>query len=334
MLITVQSFTTFSIAAFLSVYGAFSQQPAILGAGAALAGGVGSTNLVGSRRKNSESSLKDRAVEDLNRRLQTVEKRANTIIARESHQNAQIDRLNNDAFATQETLARLSKQFQASNTKYNLLLGGLRKTQTENRRQQFTIAAQEQEISDREAEIDRLNSLVSSPAKCDALPGLLPTTHLLVDGTALRYVVQELGLINYQALLAKFTQGAANVNAKFYLADVGTKGQKQFISYLEKIGFEVLLFPVIDIGGGQYKTKGDDVQIAIDAVNVAAGDRVILVCGGDSDFFPVVNRLEEMEIDFTVVAYLKNTGAALKEAAGDRLVDLATVRAECAACHD
>ena len=58
------------------------------------------------------------------------------------------------------------------------------------------------------------------------------------------------------------------------------------------------------------------------------------MCGGDSDFFPVVDRLKEMEIDFTVVAYLKNTGAALKEAAGDRLVDLAAVRAECAACHN
>ena len=121
---------------------------------------------------------------------------------------------------------------------------------------------------------------------------------------------------------------------KFYLADVGTKGQKQFISYLKKIGFEVLLFPVIDIGGGKYKTKGDDVQIAIDAVNVTSGDRVILVCGGDSDFFPVVDRLKEMEIDFTVVAYLKNSGAALKKAAGENLVDLAAVRAECAACRN
>ena len=333
MLITLQSFTTFSIAAFLAVYGAFSQQPAILGAGAALAGGVGSTNLVGSRRKNGESSLTDRSAEVFIRRIQTLEKCENTRRASESDQNDQIARLKNDAFATQETLDRLSKQFQASNTKYNLLLGGLRKTQTENRRQQFTIAAQEQEITDKEAEIDRLNSLVSSPAQSDALPAL-PTTHVLVDGTAVYYVVRELGLINYQALLGKLTQGAANVNAKFYLADVGTKGQKQFIKYLNKVGFEVILFPVIDIGGGEYKVKGDDVQISIDAVNVAPGDRVVLVCGGDSDFFPVVNRLEEMEIDFTVVAYLKNTGTALKEAAGDRLVDLAAVRAECAACHN
>jgi hypothetical protein len=103
---------------------------------------------------------------------------------------------------------------------------------------------------------------------------------------------------------------------------------------LEKIGFEVILFPIIDIGGGKYKVKGDDVQISIDAVNVVSGDRVILCCGGVSDYFPVVNRLTEMEIDFTVVAYLKNTGAALKEAAGDRLVDLAAVRAECAACRN
>jgi uncharacterized LabA/DUF88 family protein len=333
MLIAGKYSITLSIAAFLAGCGFLSQQPALVGAGAGLAGGLGSTNLVGSRRKNGESSLTGRFA-DLDRRLQTAEKRVNASLARESHRNDQIDRLTNDALVAQEAIDRLNHQVRGNTTKGNLLLEGLRKAQTENRRQRATIATQEQEITDREAKIEQLNSLVSSPAQNDALPTLPTTTHVLVDGTALYYVVQELGLINYQALLAKFTQGAANVSAKFYLADVGTKGQKQFIKYLNKIGFEVLLFPVIDIGGGEYKTKGDDVQISIDAVNVAPGDRVILVCGGDSDFFPVVNRLKEMEIDLTVVAYLKNTGAALKEAAGDRLIDLAAVRAECAACHN
>jgi uncharacterized LabA/DUF88 family protein len=332
MLIAGKSFILISISAFLTGCGVFSQQPAIVGAGAGLAGGLGSTNLVGSRRKNGESSLTGRFA-DLDRRVQTLEKRLNTSLARESNRNDQIDHLTNDVLVAQENIDRLSNQVQINTTKGNLLLEGLRKAQTENHHQRATIAAQEQKITDKETEIDRLNSLVSSPAQSDALRAL-PTTHVLVDGTAVYYVVRELGLINYQALLGKLTQGAANVNAKFYLADVGTKGQKQFIKYLNKVGFEVILFPVIDIGGGEYKVKGDDVQISIDAVNVAPGDRVVLVCGGDSDFFPVVNRLEEMEIDFTVVAYLKNTGTALKEAAGDRLVDLAAVRAECAACHN
>ena len=332
MLIAEKSFITLSIAALLAGYGALSQQSALVGAGAGLAGGLGSTNLVGSRRKNSESSLTDRSA-DFNLRLQTLEKRANTNLARESHQNDRIERLSNDAIVAQAALDRLNHQVRVNTTKGNLLLKGLRKAQTENHHQRAMIAVQKREITDKEAKIDLLNSLVSTPAQSDALP-TLPTTYFLVDGAALRYVGQELGLINYQALLAKFTQGAANVNAKFYLADVGTKGQKQFIKYLNKVGFEVILFPVIDIGGGKYKVKGDDVQISIDAVSVASSDRVILVCGGDSDYFPVVDRLKEMEIDFTVVAYLKNTGAALKEAAGDRLVDLAAVRAECAACHN
>jgi len=332
MLIAGKYFILSSVAALLTGVGIFSQQPAILGVGAGLAGGLGSSNLVGSRRKHVESSELGRLAH-LNGRLQTLEKRANTSLARESHQNAQSDRLTNDAIVAQAALDRLNHQVQINTTKGNLLLEGLRKAQTDNHRYRATIAAQEQKIGDRQAKIEQLNSLVSSSSQNDALP-TLPTTHFLVDGTALYYVVQELGLIDYKALLAKFTQGAANVNAKFYLADVGTKGQKQFISYLKKIGFELLLFPVIDIGGGEYKTKGDDVQIAIDAVNVTSGDRVILVCGGDSDFFPVVDRLKEMEIDFTVVAYLKNSGAALKKAAGENLVDLAAVRAECAACRN
>lgn len=326
MLGTKQSFIPWVIAVAISGFGMISQQPAILGAGAVLAGGIGSTNLARPRHKNTESS-------DLNRRLQTLEKRVNTNLARESHQNAQIDRLTNDTLVAQEALDRLNQQVQVHNTKSNLLLQGLRKAQTDNHRHRAIIADREQEIANNQAKIEQLNSLVSSPAQNDEILAP-PTTHFLVDGTALYYVVQELGLINYKALLAKFTQGAANVNAKFYLADVGTKGQKQFISYLKKIGFEVLLFPVIDIGGGEYKVKGDDVQISIDAVNVAPGDKVILCCGGDADFFPVVCRLKEMEINFSVVAYLKNTGAALKEAAGEHLVDLAAVRAECAACRN
>ena len=331
MLIAEKSFITLSIAALLAGYGALSQQSALVGAGAGLAGGLGSTNLVGSRRKDGGASLTDRSA-DFNLRLQTLEKRANTNLAGESHQNDRIERLSNDAIVAQAALDRLNHQVRVNTTKGNLLLKGLRKAQTENHHQRAMIAVQKREITDKEAKIDLLNSLVATPAQGDAIP--VPTTYFLVDGAALRYVGQELGLINYQALLAKFTQGAANVNAKFYLADVGTKGQKQFIKYLNKVGFEVILFPVIDIGGGKYKVKGDDVQISIDAVSVASSDRVILVCGGDSDYFPVVDRLKEMEIDFTVVAYLKNTGAALKEAAGDRLVDLAAVRAECAACHD
>jgi type II secretory pathway pseudopilin PulG len=332
MLITEKSISSFAIPLAITVFGMFSQQPAILGTGMGLAGGIGATNLVRSRRKNVESAAMVQ-LKDMNRRLQTLEKGKNTGIVRESHQNAQIARLTNDAIATKENLDRLNHQVQINTTQYNLVLGGLRKAQTENHRHRAIIAAQEQEIANKEAKIDRLNYLVSSSAQNNAIPAR-PTTHVLIDGTALYYVVQDLGLINYQALLAKFTEGAADVNAKFYLADLNTDGQKRFISYLEKIGFEVILFPIIDIGGGEYKVKGDDVQISIDAVNVASGDRVILCCGGDSDYFPVVNRLTEMEIDFTVVAYLKNTGAALKEAAGDRLVDLAAVRAECAACRN
>jgi uncharacterized LabA/DUF88 family protein len=328
MLGTKQSFIPWVIALAISGFGMVSQHPSIVGIGAGLAGGIGSTNLVRPRRNNSEAV---RATVDI--KFQTLNKNLSAVIEREERQDVQIQNLTDEAIVAQAALDRLSNQVQINTTKGNLLLEGLRKAQTENHRHRAIIAAQEQEITDKEAKIEQLNSLVSSPAQNEALPAL-PTTHFLVDGTAIYYVVQELGLINYQALLAKFTQGAANVNAKFYLADVGTKGQKQFISYLEKIGFEVLLFPVIDIGGGKYKTKGDDVQIAIDAVNVAPIDRVILCCGGDSDFFPVVNRLKEMEIDFTVVAYLKNTGAALREAVGEHLVDLAAVRAECAACRN
>jgi uncharacterized LabA/DUF88 family protein len=331
MLNTEKSISPFFIALAITGFGIFSQQPAIIGAGTGLAGGLGSTNLGGSRRKNVASADLVRLA-DMNRKLQALEKRVNTEIACESRQNVQIEHLTNNSIATQEALDRLIYQVQIQTTKSNLQLKAIHKAQTDNYSNRAIIAAQQQEISDRQAKIDRLNDLASSQVQDAEIPAI-PTIHFLVDGNAMRYVVQDIGKIDYKSLRDKFTQGAAKVSSKFYLADVGTYGQQQFITYLEKNGFEVLLFPVVDIGGGEYKTKGDNVQIAIDAVNVSPGDRVILCGGGDADFFPVVNRLKEMEIDFTVVAYLKTTGAALKQAAGEHLVDLEAVRSECIACR-
>jgi uncharacterized LabA/DUF88 family protein len=329
MLTTQKLISPFAFGLAIIGFGFFSQQPAIVGAGTGIVGGIGSINLSRSSRKSVESAEMVQ-LKDVNRRLQTLEKCENTRIARESRQNAQIERLINDAIVTQESLARLNHHVKFNTTKSNLLLEDLRKAQTENHRHRTIIATQEQEITYQEAKIEQLNSLGSNPAPNDKLPAL-STTHFLVDGNAMRYVVQDIGKIDYKAFRDKFTQGAAKVSSKFYLADVGTYGQQKFITYLEKNGFEVLLFPVVDIGGGEYKTKGDDVQIALDAVNVDPGDRVILCCGGDADFFPVVNRLNEMKIDFTVVAYLKTTGTALKQVAGEHLVDLEVVRSECIA---
>jgi len=141
----------------------------------------------------------------------------------------------------------------------------------------------------------------------------------------MRFIEKEIGKIDYQALKQILTQGAETVECNFYLAETGKAAQKQFIAKLREIGFNIFLFPIVSQIGGIQKTKGDDVQIAIDAVSALPGDRVILCGGGDGDFAPVVNRLKEMGVDFTVVAYENNLARNLKNAAGENLIYLSSI---------
>ncbi|PSB44265.1 hypothetical protein C7B77_25740 [Chamaesiphon polymorphus CCALA 037] len=225
-----------------------------------------------------------------------------------------------------ELTNQLEHQVLIQKTQLNLQVREIHKIQQLNHSHRSTIAAQAQEIVDYQTTIAQLNSLrAKEETKSNVIPIKQSTTHLLVDGNAMYFVEKELGKLDYQLIRKTLTQGANKVKCKFYLADTGSQSQKHFIAYLNQIGFEVLLFPMVDIGGGKYKTKGDDVQIAIDAVAAAPGDRVILCGGGDADFFPVVNRLKDKGIDFTVVAHLKTTGKALKQAAGSNLIDLSHI---------
>jgi uncharacterized LabA/DUF88 family protein len=315
-MITKQSVAPLAIAVAMSGFGFLSQQPAIIGAGAGLAGGVGSVNLVRSRRNDRDLLDLVKQVTDFDRGLLTVNKNLTALIDRERVRDIQIETLTTELTAIGTITDRLDNQIKTQTTQISL------QTQSIDR---ATIVAKEREIGADRAKIAELNDLLIDRPTSAPSP-TIPTTHLLIDGNAMRFIRAEIGkVIDYQALRDVLTQGADRVSCKFYLGDAKNKAQQQFITYLEKNGFEVFLFPIINTEGGQQKTKGDDVQIAIDAVNVAPGDRVILCGGGDADFFPVVNRLKAKGIDFTVVAYLKTTGKALKRAAGKNIVDLADI---------
>lgn len=328
MLAIKQSSLPWVIAGVISVIGIFAQQTALVCAGAGLAVGTGST---GSRRKDGESSHVVRGVADLDRKYQALDKNFKVVLARVSIQDTQIKQLTTDSIIDQETVRQLTAKVQNQQTRLNLQVKAIQKAQQDNHSNRAIIATQARDNNEDRAKIEELTSLLQQNSSSASKP---PVTHLLIDGNAMRFIKEEIGSFNYQALQQILTKGASEVKCKFYLGDTGTYAQKQFVFYLEKIGFEVFLFPIVRGEGGQLKTKGDDVKIAIDAVNVSPGDRVILCGGGDADFFPVVNRLKEMEIDFTVVAYLKTTGAALKHAAGKNLVDLEAIQAECIASYN
>jgi uncharacterized LabA/DUF88 family protein len=198
------------------------------------------------------------------------------------------------------------------------------------------VSGQEQSVTAKNQEIERLASLVA--AKNQELASLIsaqeqnkvtprpPMTHLLIDGNAARFVEKDLGIeIDYEALRASLTQGADNVESRFYIGNANSSKHKRQVKNLRNLQFEVLLFPIINVGS-KITVKGDDVKMALDAtLNVSPGDSVVLVLGGDGDFVPVIETLKTKNINFTVVSYLKNTSHLLKQVAGNNLVDLKSI---------
>lgn len=326
-MIAKKSFVSCAVATAISTLGIAYQKIELIGIGAGLAGGIGSATLTRSRGNQAALPDLDRAkMAEFERKFQSLDRNIDVLTERDAAQAAEIhdlaDRLNISGALTHE----LERQLQVQKTQLNLQVRGIQKIQQVNYSHRANIAVQAAEIIDCQAKIAQLNSLeTKQEPKSNVIPIKQPTTHLLVDGNAMYFIEKELGKLDYQAIRKALTQGARKVKCKFYLADTGSRSQNNFIAYLKQIGFEVLLFPIVDIGGGEYKTKGDDVQIAIDAVEAAPGDRVILCGGGDADFFPVVNRLKDKGIDFSVVAHLKTTGKALRRAAGSNLIDLSHI---------
>jgi uncharacterized LabA/DUF88 family protein len=320
MLNTTQSLLSLTIATGISLFGVFTQQSSLIGAGAGLAGGIGSTKLVRSRHKDSKPT------EIENARFQTISRGLSAVVEKGNLQEDKIQQLSKDSITLQQLIAQLNQQVQTQQTQLRLQTQSIQKVQKINHEHCASIAAKNQEI-DRLASLataknQELASLISAQEKNKVTPRLA-TTHFLVDGNAARFVEKNLGKeIDYEGLRASLTQGADNVESRFYIGRAGSSKHKRLVQNLQALEFEVLQFPIVNVGS-KITVKGDDVKMALDAtLNVSPGDSVILILGGDGDFVPVIQTLKAKNINFTVVSYLKNTSHLLKQAAGNNLVDL------------
>jgi uncharacterized LabA/DUF88 family protein len=305
------------------------QQPLVTGAGLGLAGGC----LVKSRRQESELNNSSELVAKIQKMGHSLDRLKEQVAQRDR----QVEDFNIGVSVCQasnrsleeridqiEAISKdLNEAAKLQKTQSNLFVRAIQNLQQDNHKIQGSIAKVRQEISN----IDRVDStLPISIANVTAAEpdcgSKIPTTHLLVDGNAAHFVTKEIGKIYYQKLY-ELTKDARQVNCKIYLADTKKAAQNYFVAALEQIGFEVLRFPIA-ICGGVPKTKGDDVQIALDAARAQPGDRVIL-CAWDGDFVPVINDLKARGIDFTLVAYQPYLAKSLKQAADGNLIYLSDI---------
>ena len=325
MLNAQQNLLPFTLVSLISFFGVCSQQPSIIGAGAGLAGGIGSARLAQSRQKDSKTLDMLQEMDDA--RFRAMGKTLDTVIEQENVQSGRIEQLSNESNDIKQIVEQLNKQLQVQKTALSLQTKSIQKLQQNNHANRTLVAAKDKEITDYQSKIDRLtNNLVASKSEqFDEVAHKTATTHLLIDGNALRFVEKQLGIeIDYQALRAALTQGAEKVESRFYIGDAKSSKHKRLVKHLrDDLEFIVSLFPIVNVGK-KITTKGDDVAMAIDTIgNVSPGDTVVLVLGGDGDFAPVIRHLKEMGINFRVASYLPTTSWLLKRELGKNdLVDL------------
>ena len=117
---------------------------------------------------------------------------------------------------------------------------------------------------------------------------------LFIDGPNLQATGKAMGLkIDFRRLLVEFQAMGAVVRA-FYYSAIAEENEflsvRPLLDWLDYNGFAVVTKPMkefVDAGGGR-KTKGNmDVELAVDAMELAGSVDQIVLFSGDSGFLSV-----------------------------------------------
>ncbi|MGV2979171.1 NYN domain-containing protein [Camelimonas sp. ID_303_24] len=132
---------------------------------------------------------------------------------------------------------------------------------------------------------------------------------LFIDGANLHATARNLGFeIDYKRLLKEFNAQGILVRAYYYTAmidDQEYSSLRPLVDWLDYNGFRVVTKPAKEFidAAGRRKVKGNmDIELAIDALDMAPYlDRVVLF-SGDGDFRSLVNALQRRGLRVTVIS--------------------------------
>lgn len=132
---------------------------------------------------------------------------------------------------------------------------------------------------------------------------------LFIDGANLHATARNLGFeIDYKRLLKEFHAQGILVRAYYYTAmidDQEYSSLRPLVDWLDYNGFRVVTKPAKEFidAAGRRKVKGNmDIELAIDALDMAPYlDRVVLF-SGDGDFRSLVNALQRRGLRVTVIS--------------------------------
>jgi uncharacterized LabA/DUF88 family protein len=161
---------------------------------------------------------------------------------------------------------------------------------------------------------------------------------LLIDGANLLAAAKALGFdIDYRKLLQAFRKRAYLLRANYYAAvveDEETTTIRPLIDWLDYNGYQVVTKPAREFTDslGRRKVKGNmDVELAIDAIELAGTADHLVIFSGDGNFTSLVAALQRKGRKVSVVSTMATRPPMISDALrreADHFIDLVMLRRE------
>jgi uncharacterized LabA/DUF88 family protein len=136
---------------------------------------------------------------------------------------------------------------------------------------------------------------------------------VFIDGANLHSSAKALGFdIDYKRLLDEFQGRGILVRASYYIAIVESQEYssiRPLIDWLDYNGYTVVTKPAkefVDAGGRRKVKSSMDVELAVDAMELAGHLDQIVLFSGDGDFRPLVEALQRHGIRVTVISTISS----------------------------
>src|SRR5580700_8313977 len=143
---------------------------------------------------------------------------------------------------------------------------------------------------------------------------------LFIDGANLYATAKTLGFdIDYKRLLKEFQSRGTLVRAFYYTAiieDQEYSSIRPLIDWLDYNGYTVVTKATKEFidASGRRKVKGNmDIELAVDAMELAEHVDQIVLFSGDGDFRPLVEAVQRRGVRVTVISTLSSQSSMIAD---------------------
>jgi uncharacterized LabA/DUF88 family protein len=161
---------------------------------------------------------------------------------------------------------------------------------------------------------------------------------LFIDGVNLHATARTLGFdIDYKRLLKEFQSRGTLVRAFYYttlIEDQENSTVRPLIDWLDYNGYTVVTKTTRELidASGRRKLMGDmDIELVVDAMDLAAHLDQIVLFSGDGDFLSLVEAVQRRGVRVTVVSTISSHSPMIADELrrqADAFIDLAQLQAK------